>query len=552
MESDSEHRVKSDTGGSRSWSWTRMFLCSLLLLWGVSYGLLNLGDVFESELGGHPDEASHYVTGLMVHDYVWGHLGENPLAYAELYYEFYPKVAIGHFPPGFYVIQTLWFSLFSDSLNSVLLLQSFVAGVLGAMIACLVTWGGGRRGLSILVGLVFCSLPLVQRYVGMVMSDLLLGLFCFGASWCFGIFLQKPGYRWSLLFGFLAAGTIMIKGSGLMLAFVPPIALVLTRRYELFRSREFWAATLPVLAVCLPWMLLTYKITEEGMVREWSPGYVAEALPYFAKQIYRTLGAGLCILMLIGVRASLKGRQAAGKVPEMSAVMLALPIGLILTYTLIPVGFEQRYLIPFIGPAMFFVGMGCCWVWNKSLLSEQAQWKGIPVLLCFLGLYLIEVFSVPAKGFQGFQNLVDAMDLNHDGESKKILVSSDARGEGAVVASVAMSDVRLGNRVLRGSKVLSSSDWMGRGYTLAHTNSTDLLAFFKTEEIDWLIVDLSVPMDRSMGHHGQVARLVQDFPMEFERAGQSTILRRFKGSQNLASVYRVRPHQRNARNGESE
>ena len=488
----------------------------------------------------------------MIHDYLWGHLGENPLSFAEAYYDYYPKVAIGHFPPGFYLVESLWFSVFSDSLNSVLLMQSFTAGLLGTMIACLVILGGGRQSLGFILGLVFCSLPLVQRYVGMVMSDLLLGLFCFGACWCYGLFLRKPGYRLSILFGVLAAATIMIKGSGLMLAFVPPLALVLTRRYELFRSRVFWVSVLPVLAICLPWILLTYKITEEGMVREWSPAYVAEALPYFARQIYRTLGAGLCLLLAIGVTASLKGRQAAGRFPEMSAVMLALPIGLILTYTLVPVGFEQRYLIPILGPALFFVGMGCCRICDQNWRFGLSQKKMSAVFFGVMVLYVVEVFEVPTKGFQGFQELVDAMELNKNSEMRQILVSSDARGEGAVVASVAMDDVRLGNRVLRGSKVLSTSDWMGRGYTLAHTNSADLLKFLKTEEIDWLIVDLSVPADRRMGHHGQIAKLVEEFPMEFDRVRQSKVRRRFRGEQDLASIYRIGKTRRNTSSGEPE
>ena len=250
----------------------------MLLCWGLSFGLLSLSDVLQSEFGGHPDEASHYVTGLMIFDYLSGHLGENPLQFAEAYYEYYPKVAIGHFPPGYYVFESLWFALFSESIGSVFLFQSFVCALLAGFIGCAVTAARGHRLLGIGCALVCCSLPLVQRYAGMVMSDLLLGLFCFLACLSYAAFLRNPSYFLSFLFGCLAATAIMIKGSGLMLAFVPPIALILTRNYDLFKSRKFWASTIPVLLVCLPWMFLTYKITEEGMVSEWSLGYVAEAL----------------------------------------------------------------------------------------------------------------------------------------------------------------------------------------------------------------------------------------------------------------------------------
>lgn len=525
---------------------------SVLMFWGLSYGLLSFGDAFECELGGHPDEASHYVSGLMVYDYVWEHLGEHPLAFATRYYDFYPKVAIGHFPPGYYLMEAIWFSFASVSLASVLSFQSFVCGILAGCLACALVGGGAGRLVGIGVGAFFCSLPLVQRYVGMVMSDLLLGLFCFLSCLSFALFLQRPSKWLSFLFGCLAAMTIMIKGSGLMLAFVPPISLILTRRYELFRSQPFWLAVVPVLVVCLPWMLFTYKITEEGMVQEWSLGYVADALPYFAKQTYRTFGIGLGILMLFGLRASLKGRVASGKVPELSAVMLALPIGLILTYILIPVGFEQRYLLPAIAPAMYFAGIGFVHLHGLLKARLEQNWKASFVLLLLIASYGIEVFEIPQKRFRGFQAFVDAMHLEGENEGKRILISSDSRGEGAVVASVAMQDVRPRHQVLRSSKVLSTSDWMGRGYQLAHTNATDLIQFLQDEEIDWLIVDTSMQAQRIMDHHSQMASLVDTYPSNFHLVKEGEIERRFWGESRRAALYELVGNDADNRNDESE
>ena len=49
----------------------------------------------DEEFGGHPDEAAHYVTGLMVGDYLRAGMNQSPMAYAENYYTHYPKVALG-------------------------------------------------------------------------------------------------------------------------------------------------------------------------------------------------------------------------------------------------------------------------------------------------------------------------------------------------------------------------------------------------------------------------------------------------------------------------
>ena len=80
---------------------------------------------FSNDFGAHADEASHVVTGLMVRDYIAGPLWhlEHPMRFAESYYEHFPKVALGHYPPGFYALEGLWL-LPSRSKTAILLLMT--------------------------------------------------------------------------------------------------------------------------------------------------------------------------------------------------------------------------------------------------------------------------------------------------------------------------------------------------------------------------------------------------------------------------------------------
>src|SRR5271154_3145026 len=59
-------------------------------------------DSRHSELGSHPDEAAHFVTGLMVRDYIASGMHGNPLTFANNYYQHYPKIGLGIWPPFFY------------------------------------------------------------------------------------------------------------------------------------------------------------------------------------------------------------------------------------------------------------------------------------------------------------------------------------------------------------------------------------------------------------------------------------------------------------------
>jgi 4-amino-4-deoxy-L-arabinose transferase-like glycosyltransferase len=115
------------------------------------------------------------------------------MRFAENYYLHYPKVAIGHWPPVFYLIQGMWTLLFSTSRASVMV---FVA-VLAALIALtlyriLEAEFGGLLALA--AGLVFLAISTVQAQTGMVMADIPVALFSLLAAYwpqCISLDLSK-------------------------------------------------------------------------------------------------------------------------------------------------------------------------------------------------------------------------------------------------------------------------------------------------------------------------------------------------------------------------
>ena len=100
-----------------------LFLLSLMLQ-------LHSG-AWQSDFGAHADEGAHVVTSLMVRDYLAGGWQEevHPLKYAQLYYDQFPKVAIGHYPPGFYGLASLPLLLSRCSVSLLLFMAALSAGV---------------------------------------------------------------------------------------------------------------------------------------------------------------------------------------------------------------------------------------------------------------------------------------------------------------------------------------------------------------------------------------------------------------------------------------
>ena len=64
-----------------------------------------LSGAYCADFAGNPDEAAHYVTGVMVRDYLAAVPWQPPMTFARNFYSHYPIVAIGHWPPMFYAVQ---------------------------------------------------------------------------------------------------------------------------------------------------------------------------------------------------------------------------------------------------------------------------------------------------------------------------------------------------------------------------------------------------------------------------------------------------------------
>ena len=163
---------------------------------------------FRSELGGHPDEASHFVTGLMVREFMRvGNLG-SPMEFAEDYYVHYPKVAFGHWPPFFYVVQTAWSFVFGASRDSILVLITFLSATLALSVSWLVKKETGLL-MGVLSGFLVIAIPLLQKMAGLVMAEVLLALLMFWTVVFFGFFLEKGRTKYAVGFSTVVTLAVM-------------------------------------------------------------------------------------------------------------------------------------------------------------------------------------------------------------------------------------------------------------------------------------------------------------------------------------------------------
>ncbi|MBN1511890.1 MAG: hypothetical protein JXB13_07735, partial [Phycisphaerae bacterium] len=163
----------------------------MLLLFVLTSGLQWLNSAYESELGARPDEAAHYVTGLMVRDYMAALAPEPPMAYAEQYYVHYPKIGIGHWPPVFYAVEAVWMMVFSESHLSMMMLMAMCGAVLGTLAGVTAAHEYGESA-GIVAGAVVVLVFWFQNLARMVTPDLLVAALTLGAGLVYARYLRSP------------------------------------------------------------------------------------------------------------------------------------------------------------------------------------------------------------------------------------------------------------------------------------------------------------------------------------------------------------------------
>ena len=504
-----------------------------VLAFDLAFFWQRVGGAYESEFGGHPDEGGHYVTGLFVRDSLvmaWHyaadgfhgspiHVGKD---YGNDYYAHYPKIALGVWPPFFYLVQSAWTLPFSPSRVSVLLLLCALAAVVAVQLFRVLREEFGTWPAALGTAL-WISLPLVRTYYGTVMAETLSTVTMFGAVLAFGDFLDREKRGDALRFGLFAALAILTKGTGLALVLAAPLALLFTRRFHLLKRGALWLAVTIIAVLAGPWTWATRNLGKGGWV-EPNPSwhFTREAMPYYATKL--GLGLGIVVLLLFCLGVFVKVRARSGNQGRWAAAG-AFIISVLIFQSIAPVGLEARHLISALPAAIMFAMAGFVTLAKPSASgSPPASRRGLALVFGVL-VFASSVWPLSQKGFAGFAPLAEAMLANAEANDVA-LVSSDARGEGMFISELAMREPRRpAHGIQRASKELAVSAWSGSNYAPRFTSDDELLAMLTSGKIQYLVLDDALPEDKRQVHHDQLKRVVEEHAEIFVLIASAEITR---------------------------
>jgi Dolichyl-phosphate-mannose-protein mannosyltransferase len=508
------------------------FLLYFILLAAV-LGISWRDNAFQGEFGNYPDESAHYVTGLMFHDYFVSLHYLSPIKFAENFYMHYPKVALGHWPPAFYVIQGIWGLLFSTSHTSLMFLMAALTALLGLVVYKMLTNQLGSL-LAFAVALGLIALPLVQNHTTLVMADIPLTLFSLVAAIFFGRYLDTEKLKDSLWFGAFASLAIMTKGSAVAIALLPPIAILVSGKWSLLRKSSLWSSAAIVVAACGPWYWMTRHMQKGTWVQS-SPTlwYTLSTAKFFSFHFFKILGWPLASLALLGFIVTLVGLSQFVEQKTFWAAMIGLLFGFFIVPCVIPVGREERYFLPAVPAAMAFSAAGI------NFLGSRLPKRLKPAILSstFLFIFLLTPFRFQRERNYGFAPIAQTLTSSPQFYNAVILIASDADGEGMIISEIAMREKRPGHLVLRASKILTTGNWTGTQVTPIFQTPEQVQNYLDSIPVSVVVLDNSVSPTEYQVYEGLLEQAIVSHPNSWKLLGSYSIWRKGIEHGQAALVY---------------
>jgi hypothetical protein len=511
------------TSDTRGYYYSRLReLPVLVIFFGIVLYFQYVSGSWRDEFGGYDDEAAHYVTGLMVHDYLVTRHPSAPVSFAESYYLHYPKVGIGHWPPVLYVLEALWTLLFPSSRFSLMIFMAVLTTLLAYSLYRFLRSDYGDE-LGVAAGLILIALPITRLYSGMVMAEIPLTLFSFLAAACFANFLQNEDWKNAGGFGIFAALAILTKWSGFALALVPPLAVVFSGRVRLMARFRFWLPALVVLLLCTPWYWATRGMLQSTWAQSYpSFKYSLAAFHFYTRSLISTVGLGLSALSILGIIIAAVVPIFRGAANPKWATLLAFILAFGVMACLAPAGLESRFLIPLLPAFLAFVAPATKSIFDRfSFPSKRLFASLLPI-----SLFLIGGFSLPRKASFGYGEAAKFFVANYRPD-QSILVTSDTLGEGMMISEIALHDQkpRPTHYVLRASKLLADINWTGSEYRLVYKTPEQVLEFLSAASVPLVALDESVPPEQLSAHQKLLSETINTYPNSWKVVQEFTVVR---------------------------
>lgn len=422
------------------------------------------------------DEPSHFLNGYFIASYIKDHFGSNPLAFATDFYIHYPKISIGHWPPAYYGFLGLVFLVLPPTYTTIFILNVLVAALPVIGVAVALGRLSGRRA-ALAGATIYALAPLTLEGHAMFMVDQPLAACLLTATALWIGYALKPAWLRALGFATVSALAVLVKGNGWVALFIPFFHSALTGNWRRLVSVKLFVAALLAAAVVVPWYLVTAKIAADGFNYQAGVGFAAKALA--ANLIF--LGGNISwvgmALALYAIVAEFRERAASPLRWTIVSGVLSLVLATLTLQSLVPVDIVDRYMAPALPAVVVLTVLGAVRLLASLRGARTGIWRAAGASA------LVAVMAWP--GMRHWFERMPKADVGASLIAERLapaarpavtVIDGSSGYEGAFIAAMAVHDPLLTSYVVRASKLLADSNFMGSNYTLKFQNPPSVLA----------------------------------------------------------------------------
>jgi hypothetical protein len=421
------------------------------------------------------DEPSHFLNGYFVADYLAHHFGSNPMGAATDFYIHYPKISIGHWPPAYYGFLGLLFLVLPPTMPVAFAINVLCAALPAIGIAAALAILVGRRA-AIAGVLVYALTPLVLEGHVMFMVDQPLAACLVAATAVWIAYSLQPSWGKALGFALLAALAVLVKGNGWLVVFIPMFHIVLTGNWKHLLSVKLYVAAAVAAALVVPWYLLTAKIAADGFNYQAGIDYAAKALAANVHALAHNLTPLGLLLALYAVVAEYRNRVQSPLRWSIVSGIVSLVLATLTLQSLVPVDIVERYMAPALPAVVVLAVLGIERLLARLALPTRPYLPALAraLLACVLAIPgMVHLAQRTPKGDTGIDMVANR--LATAGQPLLTVIDGPSSEEGAFIASMAVHDPGLQGYVVRASKLLADSNFMGTSYSLKFNTPEQVL-----------------------------------------------------------------------------
>lgn len=376
----------------------RRYALLLLCLALVTAGLLR--GIHKGEFSENVDETVHAATGLYIVSFLHDLPLRHPVQYTYRYYAQYPSLGIVMYPPAFYIVEGIAFSIFGPSVVTArLTIMGFA--LLGLFFWFNLVYELEDEYTAAFSTVLLAFMPSVLQYEKTVMLDIPLMAFCIAASYFWIVYLRRGSKNSLYGFATFLCLAFLTKHHAIYLLLWCLITLAVGKKWDrILNWRAVAVAAVSALMVAPVYILQlvmnssfahNVKGTSTTSTMDWT---------YYWSVLPELLGWGALVLAVFGILISL-GRRARR---ENTIFMLAWILSCYGFFTLIPHK-EPRYIIYWVPAFAYFAVVP----FTREGSVPWIRGLGIALVAVFVSFYTAKAWNYQRPYVSGYAPMAQRM-----------------------------------------------------------------------------------------------------------------------------------------------